>query len=130
MAAKPGAEDARLTSIPGRLGQARGPDRHERGGRDGNGHRDGGPGEGHRGHPGQGQRGQPGAGHAEGAQDRELRRVQDQLAAKQLADDGQRDQPGQRGEDRQCDSLRADGPLGGGDLVGQVDDVEVRRRGG
>ena len=60
------------------------------------------------------QRGQAGPGHAQRAQDRELHRIQDQLAGQQLADDGQPDQPGQHGEHRQRHRLRADRPLRGG----------------
>jgi hypothetical protein len=65
----------------------------------------------------------PAPGHAEGAQDREFRRVEDKLAAEQLPDDGQRDQARERGEDRQRGGLRPDRPLGRGMVGGQVDDV-------
>lgn len=61
--------------------------------------------------------------HPEGAQDREFRRVEDELAVQELSDDSQRDQAGYRGENRQGHGLRLNGPLGRRILVGQVDDL-------
>ena len=110
---EPGAEEGQVDLDPGAgLGGPGGPDRHERGGRDGDPHGDGGPRDGHDGHPDQGERSETGPAHAECAQDGEFRRVEDELAAQQLPDDGQCDQARERREDRQGGRFRPDGPLG------------------
>ena len=67
----------------------------------------------------------PGPAHAQSAQDREFGRVEDELTAQQLPDDGQRDQAGERGEDRQRGRLRPDRPLRCRVRGGQMDDLGV-----
>ena len=112
MMTNPRAEDGQVDLHPGAgLGGAGRADGHQRGRRDRDPDGEHGPRDGHGGHPGQRQRGQPGPAHAEGAQDREFRRVEDELAAQQLPDDGQRDQARERGEDRQRGRFRPDRPL-------------------
>ena len=76
------------------------------------------------GEPGQGQRDQGAPGRAEGAQHRELRRVQRELPGEQLAEHDEGDQAGQRGEGRERDGLRAGGLLKRGHLVGLADHVD------
>jgi hypothetical protein len=61
---------------------------------------------------------------------RARRRIQGELPTEQLADDGERDQAGQRGERGEGDRLRVDGPLGRGHLTVLADgqDLAVRVR--
>lgn len=84
-----------------------------------------GAGGGHDRHPGQRQRGKTGPAHAERAQDRELGRVEDELAAQQLPDDGECDQACERGEDRKRGRFRPDRPLGRRVRGGQMDDLDA-----
>ena len=106
------------------LGEPGWPDGHQRGRGYGHRDRDHRAGGGHQGHPGQGQQRETVPAHPEGAQDREFRRVEDELAVQQLPEDSQRDQAGQRGENRQRHRFRLNGPLGGRILGGQVDDLD------
>jgi hypothetical protein len=115
--------DARI-----RLGQPGRADRHHRRGHDRQDHAQQRAAGGHRGRPGQGQPEQQPGGHAQGAQRAELGRVQDELAGEQRAEHGQREQASQRGEQGQGGRRRADGPLGGGLLDGQVHEAEAAGR--
>jgi hypothetical protein len=121
-----GAQDGQVDLHSGAgLGEPGGPDRHQRGRRDGDPNREDRPGGRDDGHAGQRQHDQAGPGHAKAAQDRELRRAQGDLAAEQLCHQGQPDEAHERREDRQGDRFRADGPLGRRLIGRQVDHLDA-----
>ena len=120
-----GAQDGQVDLDAGaRLGQPGRPDGHQRRRRDRDGHGEACTAAGHRAGPGQKQRSQPGPGHPEGAQNGKLRRIQDELAANELAEYHERENRGQRGEHGQADGLRADRLLRRTRLPGQVREAE------
>ena len=126
-----GAQDREIHLNAGaQLSQAGRPDGHQRRRRDGDRRRDQTPSNCHQAHLGQRQRREPAPGHAQGTQDRELHCVEAQLAAEQLGHHGQRDQARQGRERGERDRLRAHRPLHRGDLIGQIDGIDLAAGGG